>query len=354
MAGKSLCVAYFLWLFFGVLGLHHVYLGRDRQAFIWWSTFGGIFWLGWFRDMWRIPSYVDDANEESYFMEILTRKMKHRKEPPFNVVRFAGEMIVGYFYGILVRLAIPQEAPKSVVALMVVFGIAVGIHLVGNIGRERGSFRYPFVTCFISYLILTFLTGEEASYMYCSLFGSMAFNYYREYRHKVDKPKGACKRMAALVLSGMVVCSLWGSFLYFNASITTEDGETIKLRDSVNHFFKSPAWLEFKGTFWGIYEEAQKQGWRNVYDEFVKSLDPKGESNAFKVLGLPDNATEAEIRKKYKKLAVKWHPDRNKDNKEKAQQKFIEIQQAYEVLSTVMSKRKMRNERSQPNKNTEF
>jgi len=182
MGKKNLFFTYVLWLFFGAFGLHHFYLGRDRQAFVWWSTFGGLFLLGWLRDLWRIPSYVDDANEEKDVMEELTRKMRLRNEPPFNISRFAGEMSVGYFYGILVRLAIPEEAPKSVVAFLVPLGIAVGIHLVGNIGREKGGFRYPFVACFISYLILYYFSGEDVSYMYCALFGSMTFNYFREYR----------------------------------------------------------------------------------------------------------------------------------------------------------------------------
>ena len=353
MGKKSLFITYVLWLFFGAFGLHHFYLGRDRQAFVWWSTFGGLFLVGWFRDLWRIPSYVDDANEEKDVMEELNRKMRLRKEPPFNVTRFAGEMSVGYFYGLLVRLAIPEEAPKSVVAFLVPLGIAVGIHVVGNIGREKGRFRYPFVSCFISYLILYYLTGEDVSYMYCALFGAMTFNYFREYRRDV-KHRTKCARMTTLALSGLLICSLWCSFLYFNAHVTTEDGEKIRLRDSVNHFFKSPAWLEFKETFWGLYAEAQKQGWRNVYDELVKALDPTGEANALKVLELTENATETEIRRKYKKLAVKWHPDRNKDNPEEAHKKFIEIQEAYQILSKTMNKRKARNQKSTDNERTEF
>eukprot|EP00493_Phyllostaurus_siculus_P000740 UN00745 len=98
-------------------------------------------------------------------MEMLNQQMRLRKVPPFNVTRFAGEMMVGYFYGILVRLAIPEEAPKSAVALLVPFGIAVGVHLVGNIGRERGDFKYPFIASLISYVALGYITGDEASYM---------------------------------------------------------------------------------------------------------------------------------------------------------------------------------------------
>ncbi len=54
----------------------------------------------------------------------------------------------------------------------------------------------------------------------------------------------------------------------------------------------------------------------------------------YEVLGVPKNATEEEIKKSYRKLAMKHHPDRNQgDGAKAAEEKFKEAKEAYEMLS---------------------
>ncbi|XP_043100497.1 dnaJ homolog subfamily B member 6b isoform X2 [Puntigrus tetrazona] len=53
----------------------------------------------------------------------------------------------------------------------------------------------------------------------------------------------------------------------------------------------------------------------------------------YEILGVTKNASHDDIKKAYKKKALKWHPDKNPNNKEQAEKMFKEISEAYEVLS---------------------
>ena len=57
------------------------------------------------------------------------------------------------------------------------------------------------------------------------------------------------------------------------------------------------------------------------------------QSDYYDILGVSKGATSDEIKKAYRKQALEWHPDRHKDDKEAAEKRFKEINEAYQVLS---------------------
>ena len=60
----------------------------------------------------------------------------------------------------------------------------------------------------------------------------------------------------------------------------------------------------------------------------------------YQILGVPKTAAEKDIKSAYRKLAKKWHPDANPNNQKEAEDKFKEIQEAYEVLGESDKRRK--------------
>lgn len=58
----------------------------------------------------------------------------------------------------------------------------------------------------------------------------------------------------------------------------------------------------------------------------------------YKILGIKEDATEEEIKKAYRKLAKKYHPDLNKTDPD-AKEKFIELKEAYDILNDPIKRR---------------
>ena len=64
-------------------------------------------------------------------------------------------------------------------------------------------------------------------------------------------------------------------------------------------------------------------------------VNPENEldkTESYKILELPATATIAQIKANFRRLAKKWHPDRNNANKTQAEQMFVKINRAYETI----------------------
>jgi DnaJ-class molecular chaperone len=61
-------------------------------------------------------------------------------------------------------------------------------------------------------------------------------------------------------------------------------------------------------------------------------------SDYYDILGVTKGASADEIKKAYRKQALEWHPDRHKDDKDTAEKRFKEINEAYQILSDPQKK----------------
>lgn len=68
----------------------------------------------------------------------------------------------------------------------------------------------------------------------------------------------------------------------------------------------------------------------------------------YAILGVQGNASNDEIRKAYRKLALQWHPDKNPGNRDEAEKRFKRISHAYEVLRDPQKRREYDCARSMP------
>mmetsp|Transcript_12328 Transcript_12328/g.18390 ORF Transcript_12328/g.18390 Transcript_12328/m.18390 type:complete len:368 (-) Transcript_12328:103-1206(-) len=329
----SVLVAYLLWLFFGFWGLHQIYLGRENHALLLLMSGGG-FGLGWFRDFFYMHEYAYQANDI----------VEHRKDskPRGSWAKFFGMFIFGTFLRFLCLNAFPEEfigndpwagiIPKAI-------GLTVGIYLVGNNGYESGPFFPTFVSALISEIMLVLFAPD-----FYFIMAYVPINIFGRYRTWVPAGHGPRSKSGRCCLpsfkhffKGTLFLLLVLSCLYFNGSITLTDEETgeektYKIRDQLQHIYRSPLVNDVIRITKELYVFVQVNGWKNVWDEIVKAMDVEGEDHAYKVLGLEKGATEAEIKRSYRILAKKYHPDICKGEADACLAKFREVADAYQTI----------------------
>ncbi|XP_066582189.1 dnaJ homolog subfamily C member 22 [Prorops nasuta] len=350
---KSKFWAYFWWLFGGIFGAHHLYLDRDDHAFVYLSTLGGYLGLGWIRDIFKIPSYVADANETPAFVEEFKRRVRENPKPPFSAIRFSAANAVAYFWAEIFTNAIPQDELYGYnfrrLLILLPGVVALGVWVIGNIGREKGSIWIPLASAYIIYPTYYYINDVTTWVFVMTLAASLSFDTFsKQWRLKPKKKRGAIKRIVHLSLALFLYLSLLGSYLYFNAIITDSEGEEIKLSDAVKHFLTSPIWLDLKASLQATWYQARHQGFWATWSQLVDLSDPRGEINAYKVLGLSQTASQSEVTAKWRTLSRENHPDKIKgtdEERRRAQEAFMEIQQAYEILSQAKNRRQKRNRR---------
>lgn len=348
---KSVLVTYICWLFGGIFGVHHLYLHRDRQAFVWWSTLGGYFGVGWLYDALLIPSMVREANMDPRFVDEFNQKLlKNPKKPSFSINRFVGAFLVSYIWGQVMLMAVPEDAFHGVNLMhlhwFIPLFVAVGVWTVGNMGREKGTIWHCLLVAYLVYLIRFWVYEEEYWFTATVFCSAMAFEQFsKEWRLEKPQRKSKKARAVPLILAVVVFIAILTSWVYFNGKVTDAEGDEVPLHEALQNFLNSPWWNDLKQTWADTRKFAEHNGWYETWKQVVDQMDVDGEKNAYKVLGIGPTATQAEVTARWRKLSRENHPDKVKDpNLQKdAQDRFMEIQQAYEALSKVKNKRRQKN-----------
>lgn len=350
---KSVVTAYILWLFGGIFGLHHIYLHRDRHAFIWWCTLGGYFGIGWLAEVFTIPGYVRDVNGDPKFIEEFVKKLQHFRKPPYSGKRFLGEVMIGYLFGQLYQMAIPETIfmgiDFSFLHWLIPVFVALGVWTVGNIGREQGVLWHCLVAALVAYPVRYFIYDETYTLLITALASGLIFDHFsKEWLRTPPKRRGKMERTLKFTGALCIYFSFWGCFLFFNGTISDDDGNEVPIHEAFQNFLASAWWTDIGQALKDTYNYAQHNGWYETWKEIFESMDVDGERNAYKVLGVSATASQSEITSAYRKLSKEYHPDKVKDETQKAaaNQRFIEIQQAYSVLSKIKSSRRRKNTKS--------
>lgn len=286
---KSVIIAYLLWIFGGFFGLHHLYLHRDRQAFIWWCTLGGYFGIGWISEIFKIPSMVRDANEDSEFIVEFTEKLRSYRKPQFSTNRFLGAIMVGYLWGQLALIAIPEEDYAGInwsyLHWVIPFFVALGVWTVGNVGREKGVLRHCLAAAYLTYPIRYVVYDETYWFTGMVFMSAIIFDVYsKEWRRTPPKRHGVIKRTVLLSTAVVIYLSLWSCYFYFNGKITDSEGDQVPVHEAIRNFLKSPWWTDLKQTFHDTWTFAKHNGWYETWKQIIDTMDADGEQNAYKVI----------------------------------------------------------------------
>ncbi|XP_025903156.1 dnaJ homolog subfamily C member 22 [Nothoprocta perdicaria] len=282
---KRLLVAYGLWALGGPLGLHHVYLGRDSHALLWLVTLGG-FGAGWLCDLPQLPAWVAAANGAR------RRQQQHRAGtvPPSSAWRFAAQLAAGTYVGTLAGLALPW-APA------VPLGAALGVQLAASAGEQTVA-AAPVLT---AASVTALLSG--ACVLPTSLAAAAAAQRHRRYKDPAVPRAALHGRLCRLALGYVALAALLAGAVLGRAGA---------------------ALLQLTRSVCGIAGAALRWARGDNPDTRLQ--------RAYEVLGLSAGSSAEDVHRSYRELVKIWHPDHNRHRAEEAERRFIELQEAYEVL----------------------
>ena len=372
----NLPTAYLLYFLGGVFGLHHAYLNRPNQAIAWYAT-SGLFGFGLLRDLIRIPYYVslcrDDRINDTAARVRSATVVAREGIPPMSLCRMVLMVGFGTYFGFMASclVALPKKEEGVindeklwwtgvVYGILRAVGSAVGIWLVGNMGeemiqtktaqkeknkeKEGGDIIHDDVNQKGEILGLATWCIASLWILKSSILGGIVCATRRR-RYRSTMNPGYSSSATKRILWHLLKCSIFTAIMTLavcNHGSIVVNGNRVYLQDAIKNAIHSGFWKEFN---WEQYREQQQS--RRGSDYLKTAFDITGERAARRTLGVSRDVTHVEVRKAYKKLALKYHPDKIGSNVtdkeiEEAKRQFNKVQEAYDVLNSIEQARKKR------------
>ncbi|NXJ72379.1 DJC22 protein, partial [Rostratula benghalensis] len=312
---KRLLVAYGLWALGGPLGLHHVYLGRDSHALLWMLTLGG-FGAGWLWDFWHLPGWVATANR------VRVPGDRAGTVPALSPLRLVGQVTVGMYFGLVAALGLPWVPALLAQPL----AVGLGVQLVSSVGDQTAEAPSILATAFLASLLFQ---GRVLAVLLVSLAASLAAQRHRRYKPcGTPQPRLAARLyhlgLACLAFMAPLACrGLCGAAGVLGTLLAIPRAATELLLLPLHTVRLLAETLGFAGGSLppehGTGSEVSGWGQR--------------QHRAYEVLGLPAGSSTEDVHRSYRELVKVWHPDHNRHRAKEAEQRFIELQEAYEELA---------------------
>uniref|UniRef100_A0A8C7E991 DnaJ homolog subfamily C member 22 n=1 Tax=Nothoprocta perdicaria TaxID=30464 RepID=A0A8C7E991_NOTPE len=313
---KRLLVAYGLWALGGPLGLHHVYLGRDSHALLWLVTLGG-FGAGWLCDLPQLPAWVAAANGAR------RRQQQHRAGtvPPSSAWRFAAQLAAGTYVGTLAGLALPW-APA------VPLGAALGVQLAASAGEQTVA-AAPVLT---AASVTALLSG--ACVLPTSLAAAAAAQRHRRYKDPAVPRAALHGRLCRLALGYVAGANgepCWGPI---HAATLHAGGSMQRVQPGgISRGLVCAPHPSLRSATRGVQAgDCNGGGYPRGCSMPSAPQSPCIPPDSPQVLGLSAGSSAEDVHRSYRELVKIWHPDHNRHRAEEAERRFIELQEAYEVL----------------------
>ena len=258
-----------------------------------------------------------------------------------NIERVLGAFITARYYRGLVTAALPDHLEAGwlihyLLKLLPSFGMMCGVYLVSNIGKPP---RLTLSALLLSGVVGEVLFGAVAEILFgrsahvlaslvCTVIAVYSWQWPTADHEQSNKYSGFTVTLCACVVMTLV----WGSII-MNTTIEVDD-HNVTISEALHNFYNSPAWSQMKTALLDTLIMYFEGNWDEANETLLRMSDLSGAEKALSLLGLPRDASEADIKAQYKKLAREWHPDKYQgEDKEAASNKFIEIQKAYTLLT---------------------